>query len=112
MDISGRIKRFTEITIETLNSKYVNTVIYLFFKILLHTLPPFKKISLEYSLKTCWLNKGLTIYGEVVKYPVLDIGTSERYYNFNNNTNIEYDTNAFIHSIKRNKYHENNNVSN
>ena len=112
MGISGRIKRFTEITIETLNSKYVNIVIYLFFKILLHNLPPVKNIFLEYSLKTCCLNKGITIYGEVVKYRVLDIETSERFYNFKNNTNIEYDNNIYSNEIKCNKYHHNNNVSN
>ena len=84
MDISGRINRFSEKPIKTLNSKYVNAGIYLFSKTLIQTLPPNQVISLEYSLIICWINKGIKIYGKVVKNPVLDIGTSERYYNFNN----------------------------
>ena len=39
MDISGRINRFSEKPIKTLNSKYVNAGIYLFSKTLIQTLP-------------------------------------------------------------------------
>tara|TARA_B100000686_G_C16675639_1_gene908961 strand:- start:992 stop:1276 length:285 start_codon:yes stop_codon:yes gene_type:complete len=84
MEASGQISQFTEKPTKTSDSTYVNAGVYLISSKIIQNIPQITKISLEINLIPYWIKNGTRIYGKVVKNPVLDIGTSERYNAINN----------------------------